>query len=236
MATQFVANPVFQTLPGFVSIAYNGIWTSLASGTAGIGLIIIKYLSQNTRRSINYFLYVAGTAIGLFLLIIAISLISLKLTAPIGPKPTPPFTSFRLDIPADGADQRFDQSDGAWGVLYTYKGLISLTGRTLKGRLEPSTFKTSQDYQPLPGQTLLSLAVNVCHWKYINGNWFVDWSPWHNSVKNSSELNIPLKANTNEILPPVDFTIQAPDDADLSESWLCIRLNFNGGGYFPIPH
>jgi hypothetical protein len=241
MATQFTANPVFQKLPDFVSGAYSGVWTSIATGTAGIGLVIAKYLSQRHKDHINYFLYVSSTSIGFFVIIIAISLISLftdksRVQAQIPPKPPVSFSSFRLDIPSDGTDQIFDQNDNTWGWDYSYKGRISLIDRKLKGALQPSIFRTSLAFRPLPDQTLRRISADICYWKLINGAWYVEWFPPHSNTKNSVEINIPMKADMSANMPGFDFNITAPNEADLKESWLCLKIDFNGGGFVPIPH
>jgi hypothetical protein len=241
MATQFTANPVFQKLPDFVSGAYSGVWTSIATGTAGIGLVIVKYISQRNKDHINYFLYVSATAVGLFGLIVATSLLSIltekwKSSGETPPKPAIPFSSFRLDIPPDGTNQIFDNNDNTWGWDYRYKGTISLTNRRIIGALQPSTFRTSQAFIPLPEQTLQRLDANICHWQFVSGVWSVDWFPAHSNTNNSVELNIPLKAGLKEDMPGFEFTINVPENIDLKESWLCFKLDFNGGGYFPIPH
>jgi ABC-type multidrug transport system fused ATPase/permease subunit len=241
MATQFIANPVFQKLPDFVSGAYSGVWASIATGTAGIGLVIVKYISQRHKDHINYFLYVSATAIGLFVLIIATSFISLftdkwKNQALIPPKPAVSFSSFRLDIPSDGTDQIFDQNDNTWGWDYSYKGTISLLDRNIRGTLQPSTFRTSSAFRPLPDQTLRRISADICYWKPINGVWYVEWLPQHSNINNSVEISIPMKAGMSANMPCVDFNINTPSEVDLKEAWLCFKIDFNGGGFIPIPH
>jgi hypothetical protein len=203
MATQFTNNPVFQKLPEFVSGAYSGVWTSIATGTAGIGLVVVKYLSQRQRDHINYFFYVLSTAAGLFVLILATSFISLVIQKQDrgSPKPSVPLSSFQLNIPSDGTDQIFDQNDSVWQWNYNYKGKISLKDGKFRGTLLPSIFRTSQDFKPLPDQTLRRISADICYWKLVNGNWYVDWYPNHSTVNNSVEIDVPLAPNMNITMP-----------------------------------
>lgn len=239
MATQFTAIPVFQTLPGFVTGAFSGIWTSVATGTAGIGLVLVKYIGTARADRPNYFVYVAGTAAGLFVVILLLAVVSIFVIrlkdGSTSPRPLPPLGAFLLDIPTDGSDQILNQNNGNQYFSYSYEGTVALKGQTLQGTLKPSTFTTSEKFVPLSGQTLNAIAVNFCHWKWIGSSWSVDWSPVHNGVKNSASINVPLKTSQTVPLPQLPFEIPIPSDADRSQSWLCVRLNFNDGGFFPFP-
>ncbi|CDZ59601.1 hypothetical protein [Neorhizobium galegae] len=239
MATQFIANPVFQTLPDFVTGALSGVWTSIATGTAGIGLVLVKYLATARAERPNYFVYVAGTAAGLFVLILLLAVTSIFVSGlkegAHPPRPPPPSGAFLLNIPSDGSGQIINQENGNQWFSYSYQGTIALKDGVLKGTLKPSSFKTSERFQPLPGQTLNAMAVKFCRWVWTGGNWSVDWSPTHNGVKNSIPINVPLKDKLTLNLPNLDFEVPVPPGAERDQSWLCLRLDFNGGGYFPFP-
>ncbi|MGZ2455643.1 hypothetical protein [Rhizobium anhuiense] len=239
MATQFIASPVFQNLPAFVTGAFTGIWTSIATGTAGIGLVLVKYFGTTKTDRPNYFVYVAGTAAGLFAVILVLAIASI-FVGQLGdgakpPKPLPISGAFLLDIPPDGSEQIFNKESGNPYFSYSYQGTVALKGQNLEGTLKPSTFRTSAKFTPLPGQTLNAIAVKFCHWKWIGSAWSVDWSPLHNGVKNSAQINVPLTPNQTVPLPEVPFEIPVPSDADRAQSWLCVRLNFNDDGFIPFP-
>jgi hypothetical protein len=54
----------FEHLPGWLSESYHAIWTSIATGTAGIGLAIVKVLTRKPQdRRPNYLLLIGITTV-----------------------------------------------------------------------------------------------------------------------------------------------------------------------------
>jgi hypothetical protein len=84
MATQFISNPAFQTLPSFITDSYSAIWASVVSGGAGIGVAFLKALTRKPgQHPPNYLLHALLTALGLFLAIVMLAYFSSRISAPV---------------------------------------------------------------------------------------------------------------------------------------------------------
>jgi hypothetical protein len=60
----------FQHLPPWLEESYHAVWSAAATGTAGIGLAIVKLLKQKTEgASPNYLLYILGSTMVMLVLI-----------------------------------------------------------------------------------------------------------------------------------------------------------------------
>lgn len=69
-ASQTMGIDTFEHLPSWLERAYNALWTSAATGTAGVGLAIVKALRRKAdERPPNYLLLIVGTSITFLILI-----------------------------------------------------------------------------------------------------------------------------------------------------------------------
>src|ERR1700704_6654091 len=63
ISTQFLGLETFERLPDFITGTYKGFWTSAVTGTAGVGLAIVKSLIDRGANQPNYLKQIAITTI-----------------------------------------------------------------------------------------------------------------------------------------------------------------------------
>jgi hypothetical protein len=63
VTSRVIGIDAFEHLPGWLSESYHAIWTSIATGTAGIGLAIVKALTRPQDRRPNYLLLIGITTV-----------------------------------------------------------------------------------------------------------------------------------------------------------------------------
>ena len=229
IGTRFSNNPVFQVLPAFLTDAYSAIWASLASGGAGVGLVVVKSLIQHRSAKPNYFLFVALTATVFLIAILAIAFVSRYLN----PRPPlyPPAGVTLLDK-AGAANFEFNALPGSSAAVQM-KGTYQVKDREVRGHLDHGSITTTAFFQsPFP-MTLRRLVIRSCYIHTVYGADQMDIFPPIGKSEYSQQINIKLEKSHTYELPKMDFVFDLPSDAMLNKTWLCAVLDHDAG-YMPV--
>jgi len=231
IATQAMGRDSFQHLPDFLMNTYSSVWTSVASGAAGIGLVIVKSLGTPKENRLNYMALVLMTAIGLLAGIFAIALATKWMNS--APVPFPPQGVSMIDIGRDYTDVfDFESLPGA-ETSFRIKGIYSVKGRNVVGHMTEGFFRTSDNFHLLFPMSLTKLSFRSCYIHPISfGTYQMDAYPFVGKSSNSEGIGKTLDKNRTYQFAPMDFSFQLADDAKRNLTWLCAAIE-NSAGYFP---
>ncbi|WP_442755893.1 hypothetical protein ACNHKD_04355 [Methylocystis sp. JAN1] len=233
IATQFVARPVFSSLPQFMTSTYTSIWTSLVTGGAGIGLVIVKSLGAKKRVHPDYLRAIGFTASGLLVgifLIVGISLFLNRVELQ-----RPPAGATLVDFESTLNSRRTFEFVPIPGTNLDYKiqGTYYVADKKLKGEVTSAKLSTDTNYaSPLP-QTLSKLFVSVCYLHFSDGRDEMQIRPWPSKSANSRDIHVELKKNISATFASFPFEIDLPEGAEAGRTWLCGGATFSGG-YIPF--
>jgi hypothetical protein len=228
IGTQFINSPAFQILPAFVTDAYSAIWASLASGGAGVGLVVVKSLLQDRTARPNYFLYVALTSTAFVFAVIAIAMVSQYLN------PRPPLyppTGVTLLDKAGPASFEFSSLPGSQASV-RMKGTYQVKDGEVSGHLDEGSVTTTALFQPPFSMTLSRLEMRSCYIHPVYGADQMDVFPPIGKSENTQDINIKLEKDHTYELPKMNFKFKLANDARLNRTWLCAALD-NDAGYMP---
>lgn len=232
IATQFIGNSAFLTLPSFLTDAYSSIWASVASGAAGIGLVVVKSLSASRPEKPNYILLVLLTAAALLAAIIAIAIAARWLN----PRPflqPPPGVALIDPSKNSAAPQPFEfVSLPGSTVAHRLKGSYSVKNREVSGAMTAGVVVPTEAFNPAFPQSVTKLTFRACYIHPVYGSDQMDVFPVLGKSDNSVDLKIPLEKNHSYKLPPMSFSFQLPVDARPNRTWLCAAIE-NSLGYMP---
>jgi hypothetical protein len=233
LATQFVGSAAFMRLPDFLTSTYSAIWTSLASGVAGLGLVVVKALGTRRARRPNYLLWTPVSAGGLLLTIVAIAILTRMLNP--YPRPEPPREVFQIDLSGQPSEPRqfeFSPLAGSRAAVHMV-GTYSTDGKIVKGEMTSGELETSESYQLIFPMDLQRVAFRACYFRKLGGVEQMDVFPSRSSKSNSTELKVAMKTGRQLItLPPFKFSFAVPADAENGRIWLCAAIE-NSVGYIP---
>jgi hypothetical protein len=229
IGTQFSNNSVFQVLPAFVTDAYSAIWASLASGGAGVGLVVVKALIQHRTARPNYFLFVSVTATVLLVAILAIAVVSHFLNSRPSPNPPPGVTLLEKTGPATFEFGSLPGSQASVQMTGTYQ----VKDREVRGHLDHGSVTTTAFFQSPFSTTLRRLVIRSCYIHSVYGADQMDIFPPIGKSENSQQISIKLEKNHTYELPKMDFVFELPKDARLNRTWLCAALDHDAG-YMPV--
>lgn len=228
IGTQFINSPTFQVLPTFVTNAYSAIWTSLASGVTGVGLVVVKSLLQDRTTRPNYFLYVAVTSTVFIFAVIGIAMASRYLN----PRPPPPVpVGVALLNIAGPASFEFGALPGSQAAV-RMKGTYQVKDGEVSGHVDEGSVTTNALFQPPFTMTLNRMEMRSCYIHPVYGADQMDIFPPVGKSENSQDINIKLEKEHTYQLPKMDFKFKLASDARPDRAWLCAALD-NDAGYMP---
>jgi hypothetical protein len=228
IGTQFINNSAFQTLPAFVTDAYSAIWASVASGGAGVGLVVVKALLQRRTKRPNYFLFVSLTAAVLLFGILGIALASQYLNPRPALMPPPGVALLDKTGPTNFEFNSLPGAQASPRLMGTYR----VEDRKVRGHLSRGSVTTTSLFQPMFPIILRRLEIRSCYIHSVYGADQMDVFPPIGKSQNSQDINIQLEKNQTYDLPTIDFEFELPNDAKLNRTWLCAAL-VNDAGYIP---
>lgn len=234
VANQEIDRSVFATLPDWVVGASKGIWTSMTTGVAGVGLAIAKAFGKSKKQQPNYLLYVGITTACLFLPITAIAAMNYKMNGIYRATLVDPHL-YRID-PKSTKELEFEltNSPASTMIRYKFRGTYRVEGNLVKLHLASGEI-TMAPYLPGPGPTQLS---ELSFW----GNYLKKAGDHDETAQTSLvlmpsasvDLNMPVKINEHLELKPADLSFELPQGVDLSRMWLSGGIRTDAGGYIPF--
>lgn len=236
IASQSANNPVFAQLPPYIATAFSSIWASAATGTAGIGLVIIKALSNNTRPTPNYLLYILATTALIFISVLILGNIfnSKSDSTPIDP----PYGATLIDTTdtSDTRDLDLVSHDNVFQGL-ELKGTYNIKDGKISGKVTGGTYRTYPAF--VPPMNLRQISVQLCYIHKIQGVQGFEGKigmqnfPPEPKASNSIDIDISLDRDKSYDLPSFDFKFNLPPDFVKNKGWLCGAAYNDHGGYFP---
>ncbi|MDK4723387.1 hypothetical protein PH552_28945 [Rhizobium sp. CNPSo 3968] len=237
IATQFISRTTFQHLPTFLTDAYKTVWASAVSGSAGVGLVIIKSLRTPSNRRPNYGIWVLGVAGVLLLAILAIAIIA-KVLNPRPPIDVPPgvaLISYGVPGPAN-----FEFKPLPGGGDFQLIGTFSVKGddrgakaKTVVGNLQSGYFVIPQSQPYGPPKEVKELAFQVCYIHTVFDAEQRDNFPPVGKSENAIDIDVKPIAGQRYPIGARDFSFTLPDDVDPDRAWLCAAL-VTDFGYIPM--
>ncbi|EJJ28073.1 hypothetical protein [Rhizobium sp. CF142] len=231
IATQFVARNTFQQLPSFLTDAYKAVWASVVSGTAGVGLVIVKSLRSTRIRRPNYLLWVLATA---GTSVVAIVLVAI-LAQILNPRPAltvPPGVALISSGMSAPSTFEFKPLPGAPGAEFDLVGTFAVSSNEVTGELKSGSFTIPNGLKYAP-QKISEAAFRVCYLHSVYGADQMDLFPPIAKSENAIPLNIAPEMGKAYTIPPGKFKFQLPSDINPQRAWLCSALNTDFG-YIPM--
>jgi hypothetical protein len=233
MATQFIGSSTFERLPTFLTDAYSAIWTSAASGAAGIGLLIVKTLALRRQEHPNYFLLALAAALTLMVAVIAMAVASKFLNpAPAAALPLGVSIIDTTDKNARSTDFEFSSLPGSL-VRHRLKGSYFFRDGEVFGEMTDGFMSPTEQFTPAFPVTATRLFFRACYLHPIYGVDQMDTFPFVGNSTNSVDLNIKLEKGASYKLPSTKFSFKLPPEARPGRTWLCAAIENTMGGYFP---
>jgi hypothetical protein len=234
ISSQYLGQENFARLPDWIVGTYKGIWSSAITGTAGIGLALVKAFTSRGRPQPHYLKYI-GITTACFLLPIAIIVVVPVFLPQIQQRKQmqPPPGVARIDA-ASSASVDFDLESQPQTVPVTYvlKGSFKIeNGKTLKGHLASGKVKVAKELPKGFPEFITRISFRACYLAPINGVDQMDAYPQNPKSRDSLDVNLALNAGASYELPEGDFAFELPEN-NLTRAWLCGAL-WNGIGYFP---
>jgi hypothetical protein len=236
---------LFQNVPKYISDVFTSIWGSIATGSAGIGLVIVKYLRQVHFNHPNYFAYTMTTTV-IFIMLVA-GLQSLIQPIDDGSTIQPPAeaTLISLDAGLQNKEISFELSPPIAGQQATYamKGFYMIVNNKLKGHVEPIRFTTTSQFNPQFPMHLTRASIQICYIHILggipgrpdlNGKWGMQSYPMTKKSYNSSpDFDVVLTPSSTISIPEFNFEIEMPKDLKSDRAWLCGAIYQEGDAYWP---
>ncbi len=236
IASQTLSLDTFVTIPSFIQNSFQAIWTSVATGAAGIGLAAYKALTRSRNEPTPNYLVLMGVTTSSMLILIFLLLYVLASIGPhvrLSPPPdteliqigSPTSVSYALDVKSDPSSQ----------VFYELKGHYSVKGRTVEGSVETGTVSIDKHFNALFPMHFHTLFVSLCYIGRMHGNDFLNWYPdsqfpqWSNSARLDFDASPGLQQN----LPTFNFRIDLPAEIRTDKVWMCSGLANSMPGYYP---
>jgi len=233
VATQFVNSSAFITLPAFLNNAYSAIWTSLASGSAGIGLVVVKTLMFRKVERPNYMPLALLTAAGIMAAVLLIAVTSRWLN----PAPTrkPPSGVALIDTStSSGGPIRFEfASLPGSQINYRLEGTYSYGNDQVSGEMNEGTIFFSQQWSPAFTESATRLTFRGCYYHPVYGIDQMEFTQIIGKASNSIPLDFKMEPGKSFSLPPMKFSFRLPPEAEKGRTWLCAAIE-NTVGFIPV--
>jgi AbiTii len=236
IASQTLRLDTFLTIPSFIQNSFKAIWTSIAAGTAGVGLAVYKALTRSPGESSPNYLFLVGITTASMIVFI---FLLLYVMSSVGPRArlSPPADTELIEIGSSSsvAHTLHIKGDPTSPVFYEISGKYAVRGRTIQGSIEEGTVTINKDFTtqlPIHFQTLF---ISLCFIDRAQGNDFMNIFPdtrfpqWSNSVRLAFDASPGLRQE----IPKMNFKIDLPVEIRSDKVWLCSGLAHSMGGYYP---
>lgn len=234
ISNQAIGNSPFKELPDWVVGASRGIWTSLTTGVAGIGLAVIKAFGRPEPRRPNYLLYVGVTTACMFVPITAVAYIHHRDHPIIEPAKVDPHV-YRINTAStDEREFEINNSPASATIQYRIRGLFFVHGDVVKIHIASVDVHIAP-YVRGPGPVRLTgLRFWGSYFKNVDGR--DQLMQTSQAIEPSAVLDVDMavKANESKHLGPADLSFRLPSNEDLSRLWLSGGIRTDMGGYLPF--
>ena len=240
LASQSMDDTVFAQLPDFITGTFSSIWASIAAGTAGVGLVVVKALVRKGQPRPHYLLYILVSSLSICLIVVLLGSALFKNK----PHMDPPVDVEVVDLKQNDV-RKFDlETPQMAGMASTYAmtGSYSIKAGHIVGHVDPIEFRTNDQFKPQYPLSISRAALSLCYihilkdipgLPQLNGTLGVESSPRNPKSSNATPVfNIVLNADQTNTLPGFDFDIPVPSDYRSRRGWLCGQV-YNGSGFFP---
>ena len=234
ISSQYLGQENFTKLPDWIVGTYKGIWSSVATGTAGIGLALVKAFTSRGQPQPNYLKYIGLTTICMLVPI------GFMIAAPVifpqlqGRKQLqPPSGVARINTRSSSLTEfDLENQPQTVPVKYILRGSFTVEGRTVKGHLISGKITAAADLPKGFPVAITRISFRACYLGPINGVDQMDVFPDNPKSRDSIEVNLALTPGAAYDLSPADFAFDLPEGKNFDRAWLCGAL-WNGPGYFP---
>jgi hypothetical protein len=232
ISSQYLGQENFARLPDWIVGTYKGIWSSVVTGTVGIGAALLKAFTSRARPQPHYLKYIGITTGCLFVPIVIIVAAPAAFPQIRGRKQIQPPTGVARVNVNSAASTDFDlEAEPQNPVTYVLKGSFIVENRTLKGHLASGKVTVAKDPPKSLSSAVNRISFQVCYLDPTNGDDLVTVYPGYSGSRDSIEVNLPLRPGASYDLPAADFAFDLPKGKPLDRAWLCAAL-WNGSDYF----
>jgi hypothetical protein len=198
---------------------FKSVWASLTAGGVGVVGAIAKAFNTPRRDHPNYLLYIGITTV---LMLIPIAAIIYH-----GDHTDPRLPSGAHLIITNGESTRFQLEDAQpmQAVSVVLKGSYKTEGQRLEGSLTSGILRTNGT--PANPVHVSKIVFSSCS----QGGAMPIYYPPYQTMNATIDVDLTLSPNEKLDVPPGSFHFDLPNNAILSQSWLCATLigepNFN---------
>jgi hypothetical protein len=234
ISSQYLGQENFTRLPDWIVGTYKGVWSSAVTGTAGIGLALVKAFTSRGRPQPHYLKYIGITTACLLVPIAVIVLIPAFVPQVQGRKlMQPPAGVARIDSKSTAhTDFDLEAQPQTVPVRYVLKGSFAVANGKLTGHLASGRVNVAKELPKAFPDAITRISFRACYLGPVNGVDQMTVYPDNPKSRDSIEVKLALTPGASYDLPSGDFAFELPEGKNLDRSWLCAAL-WNGIGYFP---